>query len=61
MSIVGPSSFHLPWAEGFTLKEAGRSALVDLLEGMNGITAKLFTDVLGKSTADLEGLLMECK
>lgn len=50
-----------PWAKEPSLKEAGLFGLVNLLDGIHGLSAKLFTDVLGWSTADLEALLTECR
>lgn len=50
-----------PWAKDPILKEAGLCGLVNLLDGMYGLSAKLFIDVLGYSREELELLLMECR
>jgi hypothetical protein len=50
-----------PWPTDKRLKQAGTFALVNLLEGMQGLSVKIFKHLLGWSTEDLEILLMECR
>lgn len=50
-----------PWAKDKRLKEAGLFGMVNLLEGMHGLSVKLFTDLLGYSQQELEKLVEECK
>lgn len=50
-----------PWPKDPMLKEAGMFGLVNLLDGIYGLSAKLCIDVLGYSATELEILLMECR
>ena len=50
-----------PWAKDPRLKEAGTFGLVNLLEGMQGLSAKLFTDVPGWDAEQLDALITECR
>lgn len=50
-----------PWPKDKRLRQAGVFGMANLLEGMHGLSLKLFTGVLGYTLEELEVLLMECK
>ncbi|KAK5936590.1 hypothetical protein PMZ80_011155 [Knufia obscura] len=50
-----------PWAKDPTMKQAGLFGLVNLIDGIQGLSAKIFTELLGYGMAELELLLMECR
>lgn len=50
-----------PWPKDPALKQCGLFGLVNLLDGIHGLSVKIFTELLGYSTAELEVLLMECR
>lgn len=50
-----------PWPKDPKLREAGLFGMVNLLEGLHGLSVKIFTDLLGYSTTELEMLLLECR
>jgi hypothetical protein len=50
-----------PWPSDKRLREAGMFALVNLLEGIQGLSVKIFTGLLGWSMEELEILLMQCR
>ena len=50
-----------PWPKDTQLRQAGLFGLVNLLDGLQGLSLKIFTDLLGYSVDELEVLLMECR
>jgi hypothetical protein len=50
-----------PWPEDEEQRQAGLFSLVMLLEGLHGLSAKIFIDLLGYTVDQLEILLMECR
>jgi len=50
-----------PWPKDPQLKKAGTFALANLSDGLQGLSVKLFTGLLGWSTEELEILLMQCR
>ena len=50
-----------PWPKDPKLRQAGIFGLVNLLDGLHGLSVKIFTELLGYSTEELEILLMECR
>ncbi|KIX05179.1 uncharacterized protein Z518_06051 [Rhinocladiella mackenziei CBS 650.93] len=50
-----------PWPKNPTLKEAGRFAQVMMIEGLYGMSVKLFTDVLGWEMDKYEALLAKAR
>lgn len=69
MRDVGLINVHLrrfkmpigPWAKDLRMKEAGLLGLVNLLDGIHGLSVKIFTELLRYRAAELELLLMECR
>ncbi|ETI24408.1 hypothetical protein G647_03777 [Cladophialophora carrionii CBS 160.54] len=57
-------SFKLPvgpWPRDETLRQAGLFGLVNVLEGLQGLSLKIFTGLLHYSLDELEALLVECR
>ena len=50
-----------PWPKDRTLKEAGRFTQVMMIEGIHGMSVKLFTGVQGWETDKFEALLAKCR
>ena len=50
-----------PWPKDKQLKEAGAYGLVALLDGMQGLSLKIFTDCLGWSNVELEVFLAQVR
>ena len=50
-----------PWPKDKELRKAGLFGMVNLLDGMHGLSAKLFTGALGYGSEELEILLMHCR
>lgn len=50
-----------PWPKDTHLRECGLYGLVNLLDGLHGLSVKIFTELLGYSTEELEMLLLECR
>jgi hypothetical protein len=50
-----------PWPKDEEQRQAGLFSLVMLLEGLHGLSAKIFIDLLGYTVDQLEILLMECR
>lgn len=50
-----------PWPKDPQLKQCGLFGLVNLLDGIHGLSVKIFTELLGYSNTELEILLMECR
>jgi hypothetical protein len=50
-----------PWPKDEQLRQAGLFSLVMLLEGLHGLSAKIFIDLLSYTVGQLEVLLMECR
>ena len=50
-----------PWPKDERLKQAGAFVLVTMLEGMHGLSVKIFEGILGWSSAELEILMLECR
>lgn len=50
-----------PWPKDERLRRAGLFGLVNLLDGVHGLSIKIFTNLLGYSPEDLEVLLEECR
>jgi hypothetical protein len=50
-----------PWPKDGQLKEAGKCGLVGLMHGIDGLSLKIFTNVLGWSTLELEIFLAHAK
>lgn len=50
-----------PWPKDPALKQCGLFGLVNLIDGIHGLSVKIFTELLDYSTAELEVLLMECR
>ena len=57
-------NFKLPigsWPKDPRLRQAGLFGLFNLLDGLEGLSLKVFTELLGYSLQELEVLLMECR
>jgi hypothetical protein len=50
-----------PWPKDTRLRQAGLYGLVNLLDGLHGLSVKIFTDLLGYSMEELETLLAEAR
>jgi SAM-dependent methyltransferase len=50
-----------PWPRDEALRQAGLFGLVNVLEGLQGLSLKIFTELLHYSLDDLEALLVECR
>lgn len=50
-----------PWPKKKQLKEAGRLGYYNLYNGLEGLSVKLFTQVLGWSMDELHALIAECR
>jgi hypothetical protein len=50
-----------PWPRDARLRQAGLFALVMHLEGLHGLSAKVFLDLLDYTVDQLEMFLMECR
>ncbi len=50
-----------PWPKNKRLRQAGLWFLVGILEGLTGLSVRLFTQVLGWSNEEMEVLLMEAR
>jgi hypothetical protein len=50
-----------PWPKDRALRQAGLYGLVNLLDGLHGLSAKVFTDLLGYSVQEMEELLVEAR
>lgn len=50
-----------PWPKDPKMKQAGEFGLVNLLDGIHGLSVKIFTKLLGYTIEELEVLLMECR
>ena len=50
-----------PWPKNIRLKEAGKFGLVAITDGMQGLSAKVFTKGLGWSAEELEVFLVEVR
>lgn len=50
-----------PWPKKKILKEAGRLGYYNLYNGLEGLSVKLFTQVLGWSMDELHALIAECR
>ena len=49
-----------PWAKDPTMKQAGLFSMVNLLDGMYGLSLKIFTDLLGYTEQQLQEFVAEC-
>ena len=50
-----------PWPKDKRMRQAGAFGLVNLLEGIQGLSMKVFTGLLGWKVEDMEMLLAECR
>ena len=50
-----------PWPREPKLKQAGMFGLVNLLDGLQGLSVKIFTELLGYTREELEMLLLEAR
>jgi len=50
-----------PWSKDPELQQAGLFVMVSLLDGLHGLSVKIFTELLGYSVEELESLLAQCR
>lgn len=50
-----------PWPKDPKKKECGMYGMINLLDGISGLSAKIFPDLLAYSQQDLQMLLFECR
>ena len=50
-----------PWPKDPQMRDCGLYGLVNLLDGLHGLSAKIFCDLLGYNTGRLERLLNDCR
>ncbi|KIW29363.1 uncharacterized protein PV07_05182 [Cladophialophora immunda] len=50
-----------PWPRDPQLRQAGMFGLVNILDGIQGLSLKIFTELLGYSLDELENLLADCR
>lgn len=50
-----------PWPKDTQLRQCGLYGLVNLLDGLHGLSVKIFTELLGYHSESLEMLLTECR
>ena len=50
-----------PWPKDKHLKQAGTYIMVSMLQGMHGLSVKVFQGLLGWSLAEFEVLMLECR